>query len=147
MDDRRRNARRRALLRFALIVAAGAMFCIVAFCIATIPATVPATALPYYTPNVENGKAMFAIGGCSSCHAVPNKDPDKVDRTRLGGGLALPNPFGVFYLPNISPDPADGIGKWTEADFVTALWDGTAPDGRHLYPAFPYTSYRHMKLN
>ena len=28
-----------------------------------------------------------------------------------------------------------------------ALWDGTAPGGRHLFPAFPYPSYRHMELS
>jgi hypothetical protein len=44
------------------------------------------------------------------------------------------------------PDPEDGIGKWSEADFVTALWEGTSPGGHHLFPAFPYTSYRLMKL-
>ena len=27
------------------------------------------------------------------------------------------------------------------------MWDGTAPDGSHLFPAFPYDSYRHMQLN
>jgi mono/diheme cytochrome c family protein len=27
------------------------------------------------------------------------------------------------------------------------LWDGTAPGGHHLFPAFPYPSYRHMELN
>ena len=47
---------------------------------------------------------------------------------------------------DISPDPEDGIGKWSEADFVTALWEGTSPGGDHLFPAFPYTSYRLMKL-
>ena len=31
---------------------------------------------------------MFNIGGCASCHATPNEDADKVDRTKLGGGLA-----------------------------------------------------------
>jgi mono/diheme cytochrome c family protein len=90
---------------------------------------------------------MFAIGGCSSCHAVPNKDPDKVDRARLGGGLALKSPFGVFYAPNISSDPKDGIGAWSEANFVTALWKGTSERGTNLYPAFPYTSYRYMQLD
>jgi hypothetical protein len=49
-------------------------------------------------------------------------------------------------VPNISPDPADGIGSWSEADFVSALWNGTSPAGHHLYPALPYTSYRHMEL-
>ena len=58
--------------------------------------------------------------GCSSCHAVPGQP----DRLKLGGGLAIPSPFGTFYAPNISPDPADGIGRWSEADFVTALRQG-----------------------
>jgi mono/diheme cytochrome c family protein len=118
-----------------------------AFWIVTLPAVVPASALPPYTPNLANGQTMFVIGGCSSCHAVPNKDPDKVDRTRLGGGLALKSPFGTFYVPNISPDPKDGIGSWTEANFVTALWKGTSPLGSNLYPAFPYPSYQHMQLS
>jgi mono/diheme cytochrome c family protein len=129
----------------ALIVGAGAVLA-AAFWIVTNPASIPASALPQYTPNVANGETMFNVGGCASCHAVPNKDPDKVDRTRLGGGLALNSPFGTFYAPNISPDPNDGIGVWTEANFVTALWKGTAPDGSNLYPAFPYTSYHLMAL-
>jgi len=132
-------------LLFAALAAIGLSFAV--FWIVTIPATVAASALPPHTPNLDNGKTMFNIGGCASCHAVPDKDPDKVDPRRLGGGLALPCPFGTFYVPNISPDPNDGIGRWSEADFVTALWDGTAPGGGHLYPAFPYTSYRHMELN
>ena len=36
---------------------------------------------------------------------------------QLGGGLELPWPFGTFVVPNISPDPADGIGKWSEGGF------------------------------
>jgi mono/diheme cytochrome c family protein len=134
----------RALVIIAAVVLVAGF---AAFWIVTIPATVPASALPAYTPNVANGKTMFDAGGCASCHAVPNKDPDKVDRTRLGGGLALPTSFGTFYVPNISPDPNDGIGQWREADFVSALWDGTARGGEHLFPAFPYPSYRHMKLD
>ncbi len=135
------------LRNLGLFLAAVAALGSAAFWIVTIPATVSAAALPPYTPNIDNGRTMFDIGGCASCHASPDKDPDKVDRTRLGGGLALKSPFGTFYTPNISPDPADGIGGWSEADFVSALWDGAAPGGEHLYPAFPYGSYRLMKLD
>ncbi len=135
----------RKLMPVAAAVVVGAA--VAAVWILTNPATVPASALPSYAPNVGNGRTMFNIGGCASCHAVPNKDPDKVDRTRLGGGLALPSPFGTFYVPNISPDPKDGIGAWSEANFVTALWKGTAPNGRNLFPAFPYASYQHMELD
>src|SRR6202044_356316 len=135
------------LRNLAAVVVLGAALGFAVFWIVTIPATVPASALPPYTPNLDNGRTMFAIGGCASCHAVPDKDPDKVDRTRLGGGLALSSPFGTFYVPNISPDPKDGIGRWSEANFVTALWKGTSPAGTNLYPAFPYTSYQHMQLD
>jgi len=136
-----------ALRKFTLIAALGIIVALAAFWILTLPAVVPAAALPPYSANVDNGKTMFDIGGCASCHAVPNKDPDKVDRTRLGGGLALKSPFGTFYAPNISPDPKDGIGSWSEANFVTALWKGTSEHDTNLYPAFPYTSYQHMRLD
>jgi mono/diheme cytochrome c family protein len=113
-----------------------------AFWFITMPAKVSASALPAYAPNLDNGKTMFYAGGCASCHATPNQD----DKTKLGGGRGLKSPFGTFYVPNVSPDRNDGIGGWSEADFVTAMWKGTSPAGEHFYPAFPYTSYQHMRL-
>jgi mono/diheme cytochrome c family protein len=101
-----------------------------------------ASALPAYVAVAERGRAVFNAGGCSSCHAVPDQD----DATLLGGGVAIASPFGTFYAPNISPNPADGIGRWSEADFVTALWKGTSPENTHYFPAFPYTSYQRMTL-
>ena len=108
----------------------------------TVPQTVPAGALDAHTPDLVNGKEIFEAGGCVSCHA-----PKKEDRTRLAGGVALKSPFGTFYTPNISPDPKDGIGAWTELQFVTAMNKGTSPEGEHYYPAFPYTSYQRMTFN
>lgn len=129
--------------RFFLPAIAAVVFGAVAFWFLTVPQTVPASALPAYAPDLANGKTMFAIGGCASCHAVPKQE----DRTRLGGGLALKSPFGTFYAPNISPDLKDGIGSWTEVQFVTALMKGTSPSGQHYYPAFPYTSYQRMEIS
>ncbi|MPZ57901.1 MAG: c-type cytochrome [Rhizobiales bacterium] len=113
-----------------------------AFAYLTTPAMVPASALGLHTPDLANGKTVFHAGGCASCHATPRQD----DKTRLGGGLALKSPFGTFYVPNISPHPTDGIGTWTEADFVTAVTKGTSQLGEHYYPAFPYTSYQRAKI-
>ena len=95
-----------------------------------------------YTPDVANGETIFNAGGCSSCHAMP----DQPDRTKLGGGLAIRSPFGTFYAPNISSDPTDGIGRWSEADFVNAVMKGVSPEHTHYFPAFPYTSYAHAKV-
>jgi mono/diheme cytochrome c family protein len=102
---------------------------------------VPEITLAPYNPDLANGRTMFLIGGCSSCHAVPKQD----DATRLGGGLALPTAFGTFYVPNISSDARDGIGGWSEAQFIAAMRYGISPVGQHLYPAFPYTSYHLMR--
>ena len=46
--------------------------------------------------------------------------------------------------PNISSDPDDGIGAWSAGDLANAMLRGVSPDGRHLYPAFPYASYIRM---
>ena len=131
------------LRRLFLLVAAVAVLGLAAFWFMTIPATVPTGALGPHTPDLANGKEIFLIGGCSSCHAVPKQE----DSTKLGGGLGLVSSFGTFYVPNISPDTKDGIGGWTEAQFVTALTKGTSPEGEHLFPIFPYTSYQRMKFD
>ncbi len=90
---------------------------------------------------------MFFAGGCAECHAKPLakcKDTKTEDPTRLGGGRCLKTDFGVFHVPNISPDKETGIGTWTTLDFVNAMKRGIGPDGTHLYPAFPYASYQRM---
>jgi mono/diheme cytochrome c family protein len=130
------------MIRGLVVAAIIAVLALSSFWTLTVPATVPASALAPHTPDLANGKEMFLVGGCASCHAVP-KQPDK---SKLGGGLALGSPFGLFYVPNISSDATDGIGAWSEAQFVTAMVKGTAPDGRHLYPAFPYTSYENFSF-
>jgi hypothetical protein len=107
---------RKVVMLVVILAAIGAA----AFSFITMPARVSADALGSYTPNLDNGKTMFYAGGCASCHATPNQD----DKTKLGGGLGLKSPFGTFYPPNISPDRNDGIGGWSEADFVTAMWKG-----------------------
>jgi mono/diheme cytochrome c family protein len=130
--------RRLLLIVIVAAITGGALFWLL-----TNPRKVQANAFGPRTPNLANGKSMFHAGGCAACHASPHQE----DRTRLGGGIALKTPFGTFYPSNISPDPDDGIGAWSEANFVTAMWKGTAPDGSHYYPVFPYTSYQRMTLD
>jgi mono/diheme cytochrome c family protein len=90
--------------------------------------------------DAKAGEIVFWTGGCSSCHAKPGAP------LALGGGAELKTPFGPIHAPNISPDPEDGIGKWTPQDFAHAIYDGVDDEGAHLYPVFPYPSYRHMAV-
>ena len=83
---------------------------------------------------IEQGRYLAAAGDCISCHTRPQGVP-------FAGGLPITTPFGVIYSANITPDVATGIGAWSEREFARALHEGIAADGRHLYPAFPYTAY------
>lgn len=89
--------------------------------------------------DAKRGAYVARLGGCHACHT----DPAKKD-AELAGGLELKSPFGTFRAPNITPDRDTGIGGWSTTDFVRAMTRGVAPDGRHYYPAFPYTSYARM---
>jgi mono/diheme cytochrome c family protein len=89
------------------------------------------------------GRVVYYLAGCGACHSSGPADSASI---QLGGGAELKTPFGSFYPPNISPDPIDGIGKWTAQDFANAVMAGVSPADEHLYPAFPYPSYRHMAV-
>ncbi len=127
-----------------------AVFLILAICggagfwFLTAPQISP-NSIPNRTGDPVNGERMFLAGGCASCHAAPKAKGE--DKLKLGGGLELKTPFGVFRVPNISPDPQTGIGGWSTRDFVNAMRDGVSPDNQHYYPAFPYASYARMRLN
>jgi mono/diheme cytochrome c family protein len=131
------------LRRFFLAAALAGAVGLGAYGWLTAPPTMSAAAAPAHAPNLANGLTAFNAGGCASCHAVPGQP----DRLKLGGGLAIPSPFGTFYAPNISPDPADGIGRWSEAEFVRAVVNGVSPSGAHYFPALPYASYQHAKVD
>jgi mono/diheme cytochrome c family protein len=87
----------------------------------------------------KHGEYVARLGGCHSCHTNP-----ETKEAPLAGGVELKSPYGIFHVPNITPDPETGIGRWSEGDFIRAMTEGIAPDGRHYYPAFPFTSYTRM---
>jgi mono/diheme cytochrome c family protein len=90
----------------------------------------------------ERGAYLVRASGCVSCHW-----DKKGGGQPFAGGLALKTPFGTFRSPNITPDPATGIGSWSDADFVRALTQGQGVHGEELYPVFPYTSFAAMTVN
>jgi mono/diheme cytochrome c family protein len=107
----------------------------------TAPSTLPSNFFAARPANLANGETMFNVGGCTSCHG---KKQDS--GTSLGGGLVLHSPFGSFRAPNISSSVDHGIGAWSEAQFATAMLRGVGRSGEHLYPSYPYTSYRRMSV-
>lgn len=113
---------------------------------------VAATALPWRTAiapvatpgagtwsaaTLERGRQLAAVGDCAVCHTAS-------EGATNAGGLAMETPFGTLYSTNITPDVATGIGNWSFTAFDRAMRQGISRDGRHLYPAFPYTSFSKM---
>ena len=87
----------------------------------------------------DRGDYLFRAAGCGGCHT-----DEKNHGPALAGGPAIKTPRGTFYGPNISPDPAHGLGRWREVDFIRAMRAGVRPDGAHYYPSFPYASYTRL---
>ena len=83
---------------------------------------------------VERGAYLARAGNCMGCHSQRGGAP-------YAGGRAVPTPFGDVFAPNLTSDPATGLGQWTSQDFWAALHNGRSKDGRLLTPAFPYTNY------
>jgi mono/diheme cytochrome c family protein len=93
--------------------------------------------------KLERGKYLAAIMDCTGCHTRGALVGQPEPAFALAGsniGFEIPN-LGFFYPPNLTPDPETGIGKWTEAQIVTAVRTGVRPDGRQLVPIMPWMSY------
>ncbi len=89
------------------------------------------------TDLVARGAYLAKAADCVGCHTVSGGTP-------FAGGRAFKLPFGVLYSSNITPDAGTGIAGYSDAAWIAMLHKGVARDGKHLYPAMPYTSYTLM---
>jgi mono/diheme cytochrome c family protein len=87
--------------------------------------------------QIVKGEYLAHAADCMVCHTSMNGTP-------YTGGRAFVLPFGTIYSTNITPDPATGIGKYSDENFLNAMHKGIAGNGARLYPAMPYTSYTLM---
>lgn len=85
------------------------------------------------------------VGHCIECHTpMTPRGPDFANR--LGaGGFTINTPGGAVTTTNITPDPEDGIGRWSNAQIARAITEGVRPDGSRLVPIMPVGWYRGMK--
>ena len=88
----------------------------------------------YSAATIARGQQLAALGDCAVCHTAANGILN-------AGGRPLQTPFGTIYATNITPDVETGIGAWSYPAFERAMREGIHRDGRHLYPAFPYTHF------
>jgi mono/diheme cytochrome c family protein len=90
------------------------------------------------------GYLLGAVGNCVGCHTPPgNKGPSDMSRA-YSGGRELPdseNPGAITISRNITSDPEDGIGKWSDDEIKRAITTGIRPDGTRLSRTMPFDWY------
>lgn len=94
----------------------------------------PPAAGSFDAVTLERGRVLAAAGYCATCHTAAGGAP-------YAGGFPIESNFGIIYSTNITADPTDGIGRWSEEAFARALRKGIRRDGAHLFPALPYTHF------
>jgi nicotinate dehydrogenase subunit B len=103
-----------------------------------IPRAAPLPPGSFSAATLARGEALFALGGCAHCHTAAGGAAN-------AGGRPIATPFGTVFSTNITADAETGLGGWTYDAFARAMRQGIGRDGRHLYPAFPYTAYARME--
>jgi mono/diheme cytochrome c family protein len=93
---------------------------------------------------IERGRYLiYGPAACAYCH-VPRERWSTLDEGTelpLTGNHVFRLPPGEFFSANLTPDPATGIGRRTDAQIARMLRHGVRADNR---AAFPLMSYQNL---
>ncbi len=121
---------------------------------------------------VARGKNLVDSTGCHDCHTSLKMGPNgpEPDMTRALSGhpaemkmppppapsgpwmgsfaatmTAWSGPWGVSYTANLTPHKENGLGSWTEQQFIDSMRTGRHQGrGREILPPMPWTAYKNM---
>jgi len=110
------------------------------------PVVRPVMALnaPRDAAHVHRGQYLFEQSLlCWDCHGSegsfsprePQAGGRTFDMTNIGPG------FGFAYGTNLTPDPATGIGAWSDGEIVRAIREGVSRGGHVIFPVMAYQFY------
>lgn len=95
--------------------------------------------------KVARGEYLTTIMGCNDCHTPGTffGSPD-FSRKLSGSELGWVGPWGTTYARNLTPDPQNGIGAWSEDDIVKTIRTGQRADGTPVLPPMPWPMYTNL---
>lgn len=98
--------------------------------------------------RVARGHLVQGVAHCLACHSPlegsdPNTGAPALGKEGIGDSFH-PDPETLIVVPNLTPDPDTGIGRWTDDQLARAIREGIGHDGRALMPMMPYRHFRHM---
>ncbi len=81
---------------------------------------------------------MWQVYKCYSCHQKKSQIVDDAGKgIVLSGNNDGLGDSGTIFPPNLTPDPATGVGCWTNQQLANAILEGIDQDGGALCPSMP----------
>jgi mono/diheme cytochrome c family protein len=96
---------------------------------------------------LARGRYVATVGTCTLCHtAGPSVTRLWAPFPEMGGGMRVQwNVFGTVWSRNLTPDPATGLGEWSDAEIVRAMTSGLSRDGRTMHwQAMPWDHFSRL---
>ena len=95
--------------------------------------------------QLARGRYLLTIAHCLECHTPegPSVVHDFAGASGKGG-RTFKGPWGESISPNITADPAAGLGGWSDDEIKRAITQGIARDGHKLKPPMAYAAYASM---
>jgi hypothetical protein len=87
---------------------------------------------------MERGRYVIEIAAaCGICHTTRGADGQLQPNMKLAGGRVIVDRGFRAVVPNITPDPDTGIGRWSDAEIAAAIREGRRTDGTLIGPVMP----------
>jgi mono/diheme cytochrome c family protein len=97
------------------------------------PAPLESSPPAWPTDPVARGKILLEVMSCIDCHTPMNKGKLVESRLYAGGNEFSAPEIGSVHSSNITPDPATGIGAYSDDDLMRVFKEGKGKDGRTLW--------------
>ena len=101
---------------------------------------------PVTTDKVAYGSYLVGFGHCVLCHTPPGDGKPFNMNVAFAGGreFAREGDIEPSVSRNITSDPDQGLGKWTDDQIKDAITKAIRPDGTKLAGPMPYDWYAKM---
>jgi len=104
------------------------------------------------TAHIKHGRYLVELIGCGACHTDGAIIGEPNAGRLLAGsrvGIAYTSPLrdkypGVVYPPNLTPDPATGLGTWTDEQIAAAIRAGARQHGSEKLIVMSWPLYQGM---
>jgi mono/diheme cytochrome c family protein len=96
--------------------------------------------------KVAYGAYLVTFGHCVLCHTPPGDNEPLNMKLAFAGGYPFPAFAGIgpSVSRNITSDPDQGLGKWSDQDIKNAITKGVRPDGTKLTGPMAFDFYAKM---